>query len=340
MPTDCVEDLMRDYRHYDQCVDVVSIFQMLFEQSETQLPETVVHFERFPTIGKDTPDFTVVFTDGTGLVGEIANVARNDQGRDKTCYQLAKYDQLTQLPVNSSGLLQPVEQVDVLFLTPLENSREVAGHILRRLDDEDHDYTPSHRPCIVGYRPNLLPQGLAYVIMDPGNPTNGRLREDGRPDGIGAWLDEASITVPPAKFEDVKAESVFMNDPPKKLYMATALWARVLPTLAPQQPRRPEPIDVTENDLADLVRNRYGIGSLSSVREALEVLERANYAARLSTDGAWRVAWEQPRRGTTEDLAQQFAEKFCRPPKSGAVQRLPKAKAVSDNVAEQLRLDA
>ena len=68
---ECVDRLLHGFTTYDRAVDVVSAFETAFT-TRISLPGTVRHFERFPRIPGDrgstlTPDFTVVFHDGTGL---------------------------------------------------------------------------------------------------------------------------------------------------------------------------------------------------------------------------------------------------------------------------------
>lgn len=80
---ECVERLLYGFTTYDRAVDVVSAFEMAFTSSLTGVPETVRHFERFPRVPDEdgtilTPDFSVVFDDGGGLVGEIARIALHD----------------------------------------------------------------------------------------------------------------------------------------------------------------------------------------------------------------------------------------------------------------------
>src|SRR4051795_11522372 len=48
--TECVERLLAGLRNYDRTVDVVCAFEMVFTASESDLPGTVAHFERFPRI--------------------------------------------------------------------------------------------------------------------------------------------------------------------------------------------------------------------------------------------------------------------------------------------------
>lgn len=84
--------LLEEFKVYDQAVDVVSCYHWLFT-AVAEMAETVRHFDRYPRVPVDaaktvTPDFTVVFTDGTGLAGEIARIALRDESVDSVCSQL------------------------------------------------------------------------------------------------------------------------------------------------------------------------------------------------------------------------------------------------------------
>jgi hypothetical protein len=73
------DPLWSEYYQYDRRVDIVSVAEVWFTRAQG-LSGTVRHFERFPKVthtdGNDaTPDFTVLFTDDTALVGELSNLA-------------------------------------------------------------------------------------------------------------------------------------------------------------------------------------------------------------------------------------------------------------------------
>lgn len=101
-----------------KAVDVVSSFEFLFTVPE-DMATTVAHFERFPKIPSaagadpDTPDFTVLFNDGTALVGEIARLSLQSKSVDSACAQLARYDQFTHVP-DAAGRLTEVHDVSVM----------------------------------------------------------------------------------------------------------------------------------------------------------------------------------------------------------------------------------
>ena len=309
-----------DYKRYDLYVDVVSIFETLFTQSP--LASTVRHFERYPCVtapdGDDaTPDFSVVFEDGTGLAGEIASLANVKQSADKTCRQLLRYDSLTELPVNTSGHTAPVEHVDVLFLTPTEDCVEVAERILQQcMQDPEHPYKPANAPLIVQFVLSQNRTPSKYVIQKVANSANGALREGSREPAIGERLGRTSMPVEIGTFAANKVERAFMNDPIDPVYLATHLWMRVLPD--PFVGERPEDgvIITTEQDLAEELQQRHRRGSKRDVRKALQHLQQARLAAYDESEDRWTVLWRPLRsREGQHDTARQLAERIVNPPK-------------------------
>ncbi len=131
------EDLIRQHRAYDVRCDAVSCFEVFFRGSTSMTP-TVAHFERFPYFaGADdqgaTPDFTVFFRDGSLLVGEISNLARQ---RESLLHQLGRYHRLQQGPsaprAGGGHDLAPVSEVDVVLLIPNAEDQLCPGSHQRR----------------------------------------------------------------------------------------------------------------------------------------------------------------------------------------------------------------
>jgi hypothetical protein len=112
------ERLRNEYRAYDRRVDIVSSVEVWFTRV-TEIKPTVAWFERYPSLkhpldGNDAkPDFTVLFADGTGYVGELSDLALHDQSLDALCSQLARYDTLDRLPAGPPlpGGVQPTSPV-------------------------------------------------------------------------------------------------------------------------------------------------------------------------------------------------------------------------------------
>ncbi|MGA9635279.1 MAG: hypothetical protein WBQ41_08575, partial [Solirubrobacterales bacterium] len=154
-PEECIQELLRGFTTYDRAVDVVSVFEMIFTASDTDLPGTVKHFERFPRVSQEdgdplTPDFTILFDDQGGLVGEIARIALRDESVESLCRQIAKYDGIKQLPDGSKEA--PTTHSDVLLLVPQTiGPAAVKRVITERAANEDHWYQPAAFPCVVQF---------------------------------------------------------------------------------------------------------------------------------------------------------------------------------------------
>ena len=313
------DELLRDHRLYDQYVDVVSAFEWLFTETNT-MPATVRHFERFPRYeGPDgnpvSPDFSVLFGDGTGLVGEIARIALHDESEEDLCRQIGRYDALARLPGPADQLVD-VEHVDVLLLVPLDIGTDVVRRVVsERLLDAEHPYQPSQRPCIVQY----VAQPDKYVFQRRPDPSNGRLRDNGRDPGLGAWLDQGDFKPPASGFAHVKAHRPFMNDPVAPLYLACQLWTKVFPTAAVSVHAvgdyRPLVLDV--NDLAAVVAGMYGPIGRKALRNAMSILVAARCAEELSAD-RWRIAWGDLAHRSGEEVGEVLGTTYRRsPPRRG-----------------------
>lgn len=320
---ECVERLFRGFTTYDRAVDVVSAFEMAFTTSNSDVPGTVRHFARFPRIpseegGPLTPDFTVAFEDGTGLVGEIARLALHENSAEGLCRQIAKYDAVRQLP-SAAGLTE-VSQIDVLLLVPQSvGVAAVKRIVVDRYADPEHPYKPSVAPCVVQFAFDED----RYIFQRLLEPRNGTLRDGDRADGLGRWFEEnGDFKAKPRRFSDIKAARAFINDPVDPLYLATHLWAKTFPTMAGDAPR-PVRLEIGSSDLAAELRDRFGGVRTSDVDRALDLLKTAKLVD--PTIDGHVIAWEELRVPGEKDLAHALATRACRPPSRSASSRLEAA---------------
>ena len=329
---ECVERLLHGFTTYDRAVDVVSAFEMAFTSSETGVPATVRHFERFPRVPDEdgntlTPDFSVVFEDGGGLVGEIARIALPDNSVDSLCAQIAKYDRLMQLPGPDAAA--EVRFVDVLVLVPQSvGVAAVKRIVVERYAAPAHWYSPSVPPCVVQFAYDED----RYIFQRLLEPMNGILRDGDRPDGLGRWFEQnGDFKAKPSRFSGIKADRAFMNDPVDPLYLATHLWAKTFPTMAADA-RQPVRLELRPADVAAELRDKYGGVRSRDVRRALELLKTAKLAER--TAEGWVVAWEELRVTGDRDLAHMLAMRSCRPPGRSAVAKLAAAERAATTAPE------
>lgn len=325
----CIEEQLRRYFLYDQYVDVVSAFHMLFTKSQELVP-TVAHFERYPRIPRPDgnalrPDFTVVFNDGSGLAGEVSRLSLEQGSGEKLVRQVAKYDGLDALPTGG-GQLTKVTHCDVLLLMPMDVANGAFQAIQGRIDDDGHEYEPFAPPCLVQYSFH----SDRYIFQRWPAAGNGELREharmlndEGRPRGIGAWMERDSIKVKPAWFSASKARHAFMNDPIIDLYLATHLWTKAFPELAGGTPAGARvKLEVSENGLTDDLAKRYGVVRKHDVQKALGLLRRAKLADRAAPTDAWAVAFHELAKGRNEETQHVIARRLCTPTSSNEVERM------------------
>jgi hypothetical protein len=279
------DQILRDYKAYDARVDIVSCVEVFFTLSSS-LPPTVGHFERFPRYAAPdgievTPDFTVLFNDGTLLVGEISNLARGDESLESLLGQIGRYDTLRSAPsgrrVGGGHDLVEVSDVDVIVLIPDADANAACDRIDAAIEERRWDYSPSQRPTVMAW--SFDPPNSRYVFKYDDRSNNPRPRTHGRDPSITSWLRNASDTLQCSgdHFERVKVTQRFMNDRPPPLYTATILWLTALPALAaPQVP--PLDLSVTPARIAEWLRANLGWGDADAVRGALTFLARAGLA--------------------------------------------------------------
>jgi hypothetical protein len=317
----CIDDRLRGFVNYDHAVDVVSAFEMLYTVSDTKLPATVRHFERFPRISVDeqvsTPDFALVFNDGGGLAGEIARIALHDNSVESLCRQIYRYDSLTRLPIGTGTV--EVSFCDVLLLMPMDITTPAIRRILHeRMAAPGHWYKPSVPPCVVQFGFD----GAKWVFQRYADPANGTLREENRADGISKWFPNTSINVRPERFAEIKAARAFMNDSVDSLYLATHLWSKSFATMASEHDTDlPLLLETTVDELGSDLRTKYGHISNDDVRRALELLATAKLAEG-TAEGTWYVAWDRLYGVGERELERVLASRACRPPATTRLRRL------------------
>ncbi|GAA0716739.1 hypothetical protein Drose_36760 [Dactylosporangium roseum] len=301
--------LLESFERYDQYVDIVSAFEWLFTDVRVkQVPEYVLHFERFPRAKNPsgdelTPDFTAAFKSGNGLVGEIATIAIHENSVDKLCKQILRYDSLTSLPDGSGGRIRCT--CDVILLVPFSVGAAAAQRILvDRMANADDSYKPTRAPIIVQY----AREGEAYVFQRYSDPANGVLVETGREPPILPRLN-IGLKIRAAQFVAIKAARAFINDGTDPLYLSTHLWTKTWPTQH-GAPRR-DPIKVNPASTANLLRRQHGRGSAGEVRAALELLAQAGLAAQQAKSGSWEVAWARLTRQGDSDIHKIIARRAC-----------------------------
>ncbi len=342
MPSDR-EQLLREFREYDTKVDIVSAFEVYFCKS-TSLAATVAHFERFPRYRAPdgaiaTPDFTVLFKDGTLLVGEISRLARAEGSLESLLHQLGRYDTLTQAPKESRAggghELADVETVDVFVLVPDGESNAAIDRIDQAIDEGRFGYAPRQRPTVVGW--SFDAAGSRYIIKYDGRSNNPRPRNHGRNPSLASWLqgNHDTLTCPAKSLAPLKVSRRFMNDRPPGLYMATILWLDALPAAAsPQVP--PLDLKVKAANLAEYLRESYGWGDVNAVNIGLEFLQRGGLV-RQTADG-WAVELKEVASSSGEVHAALLRRYLAKPrgPVTAADRKQAAERAARDRELRQL----
>lgn len=342
-PASEAERFLAEFRRYDACVDIVSAAEVWFTKAGG-IRETVAHFERYPAIthgdGEEaTPDFSVLFKDGTAYIGELTNLSLEQSSLDSLCHQIGRYDSLDRVPGLGGSLVQ-MNAVDVLVFVPQGEANAAVARLAESMNNPDHPYAPSRFPTVFGWS---LEQGRdRYIFSLARGDENLRPRGHGREHSLENWMSSTlnpdTLTGMPEHFSPIKIQKRFMNDPTPALYMATLLWGVVFPTMSGGQ----GDISTTAAELAEQLRKDYGRGRANEVQRALDLLRFAGLAQREGQTG-WVIA-HQPINRHEEDLAATLIDRFKSRP-SGPVTFAAKERALvarrerKANKAKQTDLD-
>lgn len=294
------DKLVADFRLYDRTVDVVSAYHWFFTET-LEMPARVSHFERYPRVphpdGKlATPDFTVLFNDGCGLVAEVANIAQHDNSVEKLCFQLLRYDGLKVLP-GPSGALMAVKRLDVLYLAPMDDAEAAVERVYRqRLLEPDHQFKPSRRPVMIQFG---LTSGKYVFQRWPDATVNGILHVSDRNPDYAKF--KQSLNIRPSDFDGNKVQHAFVNDPVPALYMATRLWTSVFPSRFST-----DDFTATTGKIANVLRDQYRHGTTADVKAAMQVLAAAGLATQ--NKDAWHVKRSRNLRASGQEVSAHMAK--------------------------------
>jgi hypothetical protein len=341
-----VTDPHQEYFEYDRSNGVVSSFEVYFTETETLGP-TVRHFERYPKLdtpdGKTvTPDFAVVFNDGTMLCGEIARISREEKSVTKLRQQVTGYAALRHGPVGRDAqgaqVLAPVSAVDVLILTPADTQHAMCDRLAATYVEDADSPLAVRRPSIVGYSYDDARAKLVFNLMSRADTPP--LRSHGRAHSLASWFAKASDTIscPASTFAPVAAAHRFINDRPPALYVATVLWQDVLPHFRTKDDNSTDRLELAPADIATEMRRRYGFGDAKIAKLALEFLQTAGLATPRADD--WVISHKEIAKGDEADVRSALLERSTRPVKHrrrGTAEELADEKARKANAAVQAR---
>lgn len=283
------DDLRTEYDNYDHLVDIVSAAEVWFTKSQDLMP-TVAHFERFARFNHSdglavTPEFTVLFNDGTGLVGEISSLALRSESLDALASQVGRYDALKELPSGAAAggghTLKEVSAVDVVVFVPHRVANACIDRLAAALADDEHPFDPQRLPMVLAWSFDQAENSYTFARDERGGK-NPMVRSHGREPSLADWLEASSDTLRgvPNQFIPVKVARRFMNDDPPELYTATVLWAETIPSILGTEAdgSLKNELDVSAAELAEAMRDRYGFGTASYVDKVLRFLRRAGVA--------------------------------------------------------------
>lgn len=337
------DHLRREFTNYDRRVDIISAIEVWFT-TVTEMVDTVAHFERYPKIthfdsNDATPDFTVLFRDGTGYIGELADISLQNESIESLLAQVGRYDGLTHLPAGGQTVA-PVTEIDHLLFVRQADAPAINLRCRTVLGDPEMPHTLQHPLVVLGW--SFDPDSSKYAFVRNAQDGNPRPRGHARPSSLETWMGAPmsldSLSGLARRFAPIKGARRLMNDPIPRIYLAVLLWNDIFPHLSGGEAE----IHVEAAELARDCRERWGRVLAKDVRGALDLLAQAKLAEQTEQDG-WVVA-HRPLTERRDDVVEQILQRIVRPP-AGPVtareraERQQRRRAEAERAADQERLD-
>lgn len=357
----CVEDTFKNFRTYDQYVDVVSCWEHFFTEQYTT--NETFYFDRFPAHfvdGSDNavePSFTVLFNEDYGIVFDVNQQLPPVESKFKSrLTELEQYDQDLHFHAGNGNQVIP-SQHDIVLLIHGDNFQTEKLRIKNALEEGelsvdsnlvllsyqyiDQDTNPKYRfqrASMVGdnFRDDPLPNGLRMstrMSMEGGTFEN--------------------IEIPSTVFYDRKATGVLFNSEPPSLYLACYIWHTVFYDLLDDDQRivwqRRDPTKILDlivavDDLTERLNHDYIPGGgvhedwVNNTLEYMCIVETAEKISENEYYVKFRNLRDKRReynntlsdRSEHSDLAHLFAEWHCENTvemENGELQELVKADA-------------
>jgi hypothetical protein len=208
-------------------VDLVSCLESFFKNAYR---EQLSYFDRFPQIEDPelTPDVTVLFRNGYGLVIELKRTfPLNDRGFLADIQQLKSYDRNLALRAGDDGRTTVPNVMDIVIMINSENATEIFKRFTRVC--EENGITFENNLVFMEYYYDSSGTTSRYVLKKWAGP-NGAFRDGLGEEGLESVLGTQGkpIRVKPEQFIEFNITRVFTNDQPPAIYMAVILWVKVL----------------------------------------------------------------------------------------------------------------
>lgn len=224
----CYDSQLNKFTIYDQAVDVVSCWQAILTHG---YKNKLQYFDRFPNIPPRglTPDFTVLFKNGYGLIFEIKRTYPNeDIAIRKEIRQLKSYDSNLSLKADDSGNRATPNVTDIVLILNTTHSNMIFTRINKILKDNDFGFNNNSIFLDYLYLPeNNYPKYAFRKFMGD----NRKFRDEVLPKKsrfeyiLGDQVKD--LECPIKYFIPYKIIEVLCNDAPPELYMAVYLWSKI-----------------------------------------------------------------------------------------------------------------
>jgi len=320
--SECVKAQKAEFNSYDQTVDVVSCWHSYFDSVFVR-NGVGAYFDRFPEtpVTKLRPDFTMLFGEDYGIVGEVArSVSENARVLDSKAMQLKSYDSGIEFRANNKGdFVKPRIQDTLLILNSMHSDR--GAQMLLDLHKRTKNLAPDNNLVLMEYNFAQVDAQSIYFFKKIVFDRKHSFRDQSLPGEFSLermlGKERQPLKCSPEKFCGNKATHLFCNDSPCPIYLATRLWDRILITQATEDAQRKwkrkstaaTAIPTTTNAVCDLINNKIVPGckiTSETVKNALKYLEIAGRAT--SINDAWVISYGNLKRRKAKTIGNSRQE--------------------------------
>ena len=292
----CIEEILKKFTDYNQTVDIVSGFESFFHDIYR---DELIYFDRFPRnlSPRLTPDFTALF-DNYGIIFEMTRgiAKKTDENQDRPLEdkitQLKRYDEFDYpFRADNQGTKISPKIRDTVLILDHQDSQETFIRINQKIKDTSN-FNFKNNLIFLDYTFN---SDTHLYTINKYHGENGCFRDDLFDEGkrlellLGTKIGK-SLKFHPRQFMEFKAKTILCNDPPSDIYMAVFLWDRIFKSyLKPDQyfelqskgSNKIQELALNIDNVTNYINTeyiKYGNVHISSVRDAMMFLEKANLA--------------------------------------------------------------
>lgn len=333
----CIQNNLKKFANYDDAVTAVASWKAILELKDYK--GKLDFFDWFPRLHATekplTPEFTALFKDKYGIIGEVkAGFPQDDAAFDHELQQIKKYDEVKAIKGNDNKPHEITKKDIILLLKESSGIDEITKRIFQKLKDDKHPFKLKQSNLIVmGYRYDEDRGNTFFAIKRNLYKENGEFQELGLKKHIVDNL--KPLHMPPKMFKDYKTQYIVINDPPPLIFTLVFLWLdgfyrcltkEQLESLSEESSFKVD-LEMTPSEIAGVVNKgvfQRNIFKVDDIEKALDGLKKIGLAKQekdsrkyvitfkdLVRSGKKRKKEADEDQEKRKELAEFFAEKLC-----------------------------